>query len=167
MGIKDALLPEYDHEMGVTRRLLERLPEQEFGWRPHDRSSSLGGLATHLAHIPAWWTRAITEHGEFDVAVPQPEPTPEVPATARELVRRFDANVLEARRRLDAMSDAEFAALWTLKRGGHVVFTMPRIAALRSFLMNHSVHHRGQLSVYMRLKDVPLPAMYGPTADEG
>lgn len=166
MAIKDVLLPEYDHEMGVTRRLLERLPEQEFAWKPHEKSWSLGELATHLTNIPTW-TRAITERVEFDTADLAPDATPRVPATARELQQRFDANVAAARRRLDAMSDAEFTALWTFKKGGQVVFTMPRIAALRGFLMNHSVHHRGQLSVYLRLKNVPVPAMYGPTADEG
>jgi uncharacterized damage-inducible protein DinB len=166
VGIKDALLPEYDHEMGVTRRLLERLPEQEFGWRPHEKSRSLGALATHLAHIPTW-TQAITEHGQYEIGEAPSNVTPPVPATLKELLQRFDANVAEARRRLDALSDAELMALWTFKKGGHVVFSMPRIAALRSFLMNHSVHHRGQLSVYLRLRNVPLPAMYGPTADEG
>jgi uncharacterized damage-inducible protein DinB len=164
--VKHVLLPEYDHEMAVTRRLLERLPEREFAWRPHERSMSLGGLATHLANLPAW-AKWILEGRDFDLAEAAAIPRPAVPATTKELLDRFDANVGEARRRLDATLEGDFTAPWTLKNNHHVVFTMPRIAALRRFLMNHSIHHRGQLSVYLRLKNVPLPAMYGPTADEG
>jgi uncharacterized damage-inducible protein DinB len=164
--LKDALLPEFDHEMGVTRRLLERLPDREFTWKPHEKSWSLGELATHLTNVPTW-TRSITEAPEFDLAGIPPGSAPSVPATTRELLERFDTNVADARRRIDQLGDAQFTSSWTLKKAGHVVFTVPRIAALRSFLMNHSVHHRGQLSVYLRMRNVPLPAMYGPTADEG
>ncbi len=166
MSIKDALLPEFDHETAVTRRLLERVPEADFAWRPHERSMSLGGLATHLSNIPTW-TEAITQQGEFDLASLPPGVTARVQPDRPGLLEFFDRNITQARARLAAMSDAEYLAMWTLKKDGHVVFSMPRIAALRSFLMNHSVHHRGQLSVYLRLRNVPLPAMYGPTADEG
>ena len=165
MAIIDALLPEYDHEMGVTRRLLERVPEEAFAWKPHDRSMTLGGLVTHLANVPTW-TGAITERLEFDIGTLPPDASPTVPATRAELLERFDENVADARARIAAKSDAELLALWTFKKGGQIVFVMPRISALRSFLMNHSIHHRGQLSVYLRLQNVPLPSIYGPTADE-
>ena len=164
MALKDALLPEFDHEMGVTRRVLERVPEGDFGWKPHAKSMSLGGLATHLTNILTW-TNVITRTSDFDIAASPPRP--EVPATRAALLERFDRNVAEARALIDTTPDGELLGMWTLKHSGHIVFSMPRIAALRSFLMNHSVHHRGQLSVYLRLRDVPLPAMYGPTADEG
>jgi uncharacterized damage-inducible protein DinB len=161
----DSLLAEYDHEMGVTRRLLARVPEEAFAWKPHDRSMTLGGLVTHIANIPTW-TGTITEMLEFDMATLPADATPTVPATRTELLNRFDQNVADARARIAAQSDGALLAPWTFKKGGQVVFTMPRISALRSFLMNHSIHHRGQLSVYLRLRDVPLPPIYGPTADE-
>jgi uncharacterized damage-inducible protein DinB len=166
VSIKDALLPEFDHEMAVTRRLLERVPEADLAWKPHDRSMSLGGLATHLSHIPHW-TDAITQQTEVDMASIPQDRTPKVPADRAGLLEMFDRNVAAARARLAAMSDGEYLAMWTFKKAGQIVFSMPRIAALRGFLMNHSVHHRGQLSVYLRLRNVPLPAMYGPSADEG
>ncbi|HSL23425.1 MAG TPA: DinB family protein [Vicinamibacterales bacterium] len=166
MAIKDMLLPEYDHEMAVTRRLLERAPEADFGWRPHEKSMSLGNLATHITNIPTW-TSWITTMTEFDVVGLAPDSAPKVPATRAELLERFDRTVANARALIDGKSDPELLAMWTFKKGGQTVFTMPRIVALRRFMMNHSVHHRGQLSVYLRLRNVPLPAMYGPTADEG
>jgi uncharacterized damage-inducible protein DinB len=164
--INDALLPEFDHEMGVSRRLLERVPEADFGWKPHEKSFSLGALATHLANLPTW-TEGITQQTEFDMLTIPREASPTIPADRATLLARFEQNVSAARARLVAMSDAEYLVTWTFKHGPHIIFSMPRIAALRSFLMNHSIHHRGQLSVYLRLRNVPLPAMYGPSADEG
>lgn len=167
MAIKDMLLPEYDHEMAVTRRVLERAPEGEFGWRPHEKSWPLGRLAAHLANIPTW-THELLECTELDLAdAPSEESRPPMPGSRAELLERFDANVLAGRQRIDAQSDQELFAMWTFKKGGQTVLTMPRVAALRSFVMNHNVHHRGQFSVYLRLRNVPVPAMYGPSADEG
>jgi uncharacterized damage-inducible protein DinB len=161
------LLPEYDHEMAVTRRVLERAPEAEFEWRPHEKSWPLGGLAAHLANIPTW-THALLERCEFDLAdAAADESRPTVPGSRAELLERFDANVAKGRQRITAQSDQELLTMWTFKKGGQTVFTMPRVAALRSFVMNHNVHHRGQLSVYLRLRNVPVPAIYGPSADEG
>lgn len=165
MSITDALLPEYDHEMGTTRRLLERVPEAEFAWKPHDRSMSLGALVAHLAHLPTW-TEAITGLPEFDMGTIPPDASPVVPASRSELLARFDENVADARARIAGRSDDELLAMWTFKKNGQVVFVMPRVSALRSFLMNHSIHHRGQLSVYLRMLNVPLPSIYGPTADD-
>jgi uncharacterized damage-inducible protein DinB len=166
MAITDALLPEYDHEMGTTRRLLDRVPEAEFAWKPHEKSMSLGELAGHLANIPTWMGRVIAS-AEFDMSEAAPGQMKRVVPTSRAaLLTEFDAKVAEARANLAGRTDAELLAPWTLRNDGEEVFTLPKISALRSFVMNHSIHHRGQLSVYLRLKNVPLPSIYGPTADE-
>lgn len=165
MAMKDGLLPEYDHEMRVTRTLLERVPEPDFAWKPHDKSFSLGALAAHLANIPTW-TTAVVDLEAFDLGSVPADATPRFPTSREAILSTFDKNVAEARARINAKSDPELFTPWTLKKGGHVLLTIPRIAALRSFVMNHSIHHRGQLSVYLRLRNVPLPMMYGPTADE-
>jgi uncharacterized damage-inducible protein DinB len=164
MPLKDALLPEFDHEMGTTRRLLERTPEAEFAWKPHDKSFSLGQLAGHIANLPHW-TGAITQNSVFDLADAK-DARPTQPESATALLAAFDKNIRDARAAIAALSDAEMLATWTFKNNGQLVFAMPRASALRSFVMNHLIHHRGQLTVYLRLKNVPLPSVYGPTADE-
>jgi uncharacterized damage-inducible protein DinB len=166
MAIKDALLPEYDHEMGTTRRLLERVPEEDFAWKPHDKSMSLGQLSGHLANIPAWCT-AVLDKAVLDLASVGDDARPKQPVSRTALLREFDAKVSAARASLAQRTDPEMMAPWTLKSNGHEIFTLPRISAVRSFIMNHSIHHRGQLSVYLRLRNVSLPSIYGPTADEG
>ena len=163
MAIKDSLLAEYDHEMATTRTLLERIPDNKLTWAPHEKSMALGGLATHLGHIPQW-ADAILNERSFDLA--DAPPHARSGASRSEIVDLFDASTRQTRAWMDK-SDAEYAAPWTLKRGGRELFTMPRIAAFRSFILSHSIHHRGQLSVYLRLNDVPVPAIYGPSADEG
>jgi uncharacterized damage-inducible protein DinB len=165
MAIKDALLPEFDHEMGTTRRLLERVPEADFTWKPHDKSFSLGQLASHIANIPHW-VDAACDTAIFDLAAIGEDVRPKVPPSTAYLVDAFDKNVKSARQKLADQTDAGLLSMWTLKQGEHEVFTMPKASVLRSFVMNHIIHHRGQLSVYLRLRNVPLPSMYGPTADE-
>jgi uncharacterized damage-inducible protein DinB len=165
MAITDALLPEYDHEMGTTRRVLERLPDAEFGWKPHDRSMSLGDLAQHVAGL-VMWCGAIADQPEFDLATYNPEDMPKMD-TRDALLAAFDAGVAAGRKTLAAKTDSELLAPWSLKKEGKEIFTMPRVAAIRSFVMNHCIHHRGQLTVYMRLKNLPVPSIYGPSADEG
>jgi uncharacterized damage-inducible protein DinB len=165
MAIKDALLPEFDHEMATTRRLLERLPEAEFAWKPHDRSMALGQLAGHIANLPQWCTATLAST-VFDLDALPVDARPQLPASRAAVLEEFDGKVAAARNQLTSTTDAEFMTPWTLKKGGQEVFTLPRISAIRSFVMNHLIHHRGQLSVYLRLKDVPLPSIYGPTADE-
>ena len=160
MAIKDAMLPEFDHEMGTTRRLLERTPEAEFAWKPHEKSFSLGQLAGHIANIPHW-VDAILQHTVFDVESAG-DTRPKAPPTIADLVAQFDKNVAAARAGIAATGDSEMMAPWTFKSGGQVVFTLPRAAALRSFVLNHLIHHRGQLSVYLRLKNVPLPSDLRP-----
>jgi uncharacterized damage-inducible protein DinB len=166
MSITDSLLPEYDHEMGTTRRLLARVPEAEFGWKPHDKSMTLGELAGHLSNLTNWANIIMADTTVEIAAVAKEQRKATAPASRVALLATFDAQVAVARATLASKTDAEFTVPWTLKSGGQELFTMPRISAIRSFVMNHTIHHRGQLSVYLRLKDVPLPAIYGPTADE-
>jgi uncharacterized damage-inducible protein DinB len=166
MAIKEGLLPEFDHEMGSTRRVLERVPEADFLWQPHDRSFPMGTLAGHIASLPDWIHTALDEPG-FDVATLDAEARGKSPASTAALLQDFDGRVKKAREKIDAQIDASFLAPWTLKQAGQEMFTMPKIAVIRSFVMNHVIHHRGQLTVYLRLRNVPVPALYGPSADEG
>ncbi|MGH9175197.1 MAG: DinB family protein [Vicinamibacterales bacterium] len=163
MSIVDALLPEFDREMGVTRRLLERVPDGQFAWKPHDRSMTLGRLAEHLAQLPEWATITITQNG-IEMGPPAADHRP--PATRAAVLELFDQNVAKARSTLGGRTDAELMAPWTLTAQGKEVFTMPKAMVLRSFVMNHLVHHRGQLSVYLRLHNVAIPSIYGPSGDE-
>ena len=166
MPIVDSLLPEYDHEFATARKLLERVPEDKFGWKPHEKSMSLGQLAGHVANL-AFWCLMTLEQSSYDAAAANdPEAKLDAPASREALLTGFDDKVRRARAALARTSDAEMMAPWTLKNGEHEIFTMPRVGVYRSFVMNHMIHHRGQLSVYLRLNDVPLPSIYGPTADE-
>jgi len=162
MPLVDMLLPEFDHEMATTRKLLERVPDDRLSWTPHAKSFTLGQLAQHVATIPMWGTMTLTLN-ELDLAGGFENP----PAKSRAaLVKLFDDNAAKARTELTGKTDAELMAPWVLKRGADTIFSMPKASVWRSFVMNHLVHHRAQLSVYLRMQDVPLPAMYGPTADE-
>jgi uncharacterized damage-inducible protein DinB len=162
MPLVDMLLPEFDHEMATTRRLLERVPDDRLSWTPHAKSFTLAQLAQHVATIPMWGTMTLTSN-ELDLAGGFTNPPAESRAA---LVKLFDENAARARSELTGKTDAELMAPWTLKRGADIIFSMPKASVWRSFVMNHLVHHRAQLSVYLRMQDVPLPAMYGPTADE-
>jgi uncharacterized damage-inducible protein DinB len=166
MAMKEALLAEFDHEMGKTRRLMERLPEADLAWKPHDKSYSMGQLAAHLANLPTW-IEPTCDLAVFDLATLGPDTRPRNPASTSDLLTAFDTNVARARQKIAEQTDASLAAVWTMKKDGHEMFSMPRMSALRNLVMNHSIHHRGQLTVYLRLRNVPLPALYGPTADEG
>jgi uncharacterized damage-inducible protein DinB len=163
MPLVDALLPEFDHEMSVTRKVLERVPDDRMDWQPHAKSMSLGQLAQHVATLPGWGSVTL-EQSEFDLGA-QP---PADPIRRRaDLLSTFDSLVTAARGALTGRSDAELMAPWTLKKDGHAIFTMPKTSVWRSFVMSHIVHHRAQLGVYLRLNDVPVPSIYGPSADEG
>ena len=163
MAIKDALLAEYDHEMGTTRKLLERLPEDKLAWKPHEKSMALGQLAKHLGNI-SQWAGSILNDSSFDLSALPPDQ--DVTQSRGEVLEAFDAATKTARASMDK-TDAEYMAMWSLKRGDQEIFSMPRVAVFRSFVLNHVIHHRGQLSVYLRLNNIPVPAIYGPTADEG
>jgi uncharacterized damage-inducible protein DinB len=162
MPIADSLLPEFDHEMANTRKVLERLPEDKFGWKPHRKSFTMGALGTHVSNLPFWAVMTI-EKDSIDVAAPMENPEAK---TRAELLERFDKNVTSARAAIAGTGDDRMRAPWSLVAGGKNILTMPRIAVLRSFVMNHMIHHRAQLGVYLRLNDVPVPALYGSSADE-
>jgi uncharacterized damage-inducible protein DinB len=166
MPLRDALLPEFDHEMANTRKSLERVPEDKFGWKPHEKSGSMGWLSAHLSEIPAYIPVTLAQDS-FDIAPQGEHLQPPKPAASRsELLDCFDKNVAAARAAIAGAEDRVFMQPWSLLSGGKVVFTMPKIAVVRSFAMSHMIHHRAQLGVYLRLNDVPVPAIYGPSADE-
>jgi uncharacterized damage-inducible protein DinB len=162
MTVSSAWLPEFEQEMKNTRRALERVPWGNADFRPHERSMSLGQLALHLVEIPSW-VAVIFEKEELDLssyAAPGPV------GSTEELVQRFDAEVTRGREVLQGASEDSWLLPWTLRSGEHVIFTLPRMAVLRSLVFSHLIHHRGQLTVYFRLLGVPVPALYGPSADE-
>lgn len=166
MAIKESLLPELEQEAASTRKLLERVPEDKLGWKPAEKSMTLSQLANHLANLPTWAVHALTGD-ELDIAPPGEEPyVADELGSVSEIVDSFDANLAKMREAIETTSDERFVQPWTLKNAGKQVFTMPRVAVLRSMILNHLIHHRGQLTVYLRLNDVPLPGIYGPSADD-
>ncbi|HTT68249.1 MAG TPA: DinB family protein [Gemmatimonadales bacterium] len=166
MAMVDLLIPEFDEEMAATRRMLERVPDGQASWQPHAKSMTLGRLATHIAEVPGWVTRSLRTD-EHDFAPPGGPPfQPRALGSTAEILQLFDQNVAEARRALAAAPDAEFARPWTFKRGGQVIWTRPKHDVFRRMAMSHMVHHRAQLGVYLRLREVAIPGMYGPSADE-
>lgn len=166
MGLSEALLPEFDRETANTRKSIESIPNDKLDWKPHAKSMTFIGMATHLANLPSWTISAI-EHDQFDMAPKGEEPPRRDAAeSVRAALTEFDKNVALARAAIAGASDDHLLAPWSLLSGGHTVFTMPRIAVVRSMVMNHMIHHRAQLGLYLRLNDIPVPAMYGPTADE-
>ena len=166
MPISESLLYEFDHEMANTRKMLERVPDDRLDWRPHAKSWNMVALATHVAFIPGWTVDTI-EKDSLDFAPPGAPPYQNPVASSKaDLLAKFDRNVAAARAALAGASDEHLAKPWTLLAGGHEIFTMPRTVVLRSFVLNHGIHHRAQLGLYLRLNDVPVPGMYGPSADE-
>jgi uncharacterized damage-inducible protein DinB len=163
MALKDALLAEYDHEMAATRKLLERIPDDKLTWKPHDKSRSFGTLGQHIANLPNWGVLVLDR---FSVDLLDVPTAPAEPQSRSLILSAFDEARAKTRKLLDK-TDAELAAMWSLKREGQELFSLPKSAAFRTFVISHIVHHRGQLSVYLRLNDIPVPALYGPSADEG
>ena len=167
MPLNQALLPEFDQEMAKTRKTLERVPEDKLAWKPHPKSPTMGWLASHLANIPTWAGLGI-DRDSLDLApqgVPA-KPTATEATSRQQLLETFDKNLAAARAAIAGASDEHLLKPWTLLKGGQTLLTLPRVALLRGFVMNHMIHHRAQLGVYLRLNDVPVPAIYGPSADE-
>jgi len=166
MSLAQTLLPEYDHEMAGCRKELERIPDGRFDYKPHAKSSTLGQLANHLATIPGWLASTMRDT-EMEFNDPKVKAAMPAPVDTRAaLLALFDRCVSHGREVLAGVPDSEFAVTWTGKSDGKVVLAMPRIAVYRGFIMNHLIHHRAQLGVYLRLLEVPVPAIYGPSADE-
>ena len=157
----EAFLPEFEQEMAGVRKHLERLPDGKMDWQPHAKSMKLGALANHLADIPNWTTITF-DRDALDLAGFQ-NPTK---ATREEILAMFDENVIAARKVLSEVPDEIASGTWTLKHGDQVYFTIPKLAVIRTWVLNHSVHHRAQLGVCLRLLDIPVPGVYGPSADE-
>lgn len=162
MAIKDAFIGELKHESASTRRILERVPMDKKDWKPHDKSMPLGKLATHIADI-THWISDIFHIDDFDFLQHM---KPVTISTNEELMKHFQERLDTALADLDKMTDEDFMKIWTVRRGEQVFFNLPKVTAIRGWGFNHLVHHRGQLSVYLRLLDVPVPGMYGPSADE-
>jgi uncharacterized damage-inducible protein DinB len=167
MAISAGLLMEFENEMANTRKCLDRVPDDKFDWKPHEKSMTMRQLTTHLALFPSWMLDTL-QKTSFDYAPVGGEAyKPPAMNSHRDLVATFDRDVNKAREALTAATDAQLMENWSLMAGGKTIFTMPRIAVLRGMVMNHLIHHRGQLTVYLRLNNVPVPAVYGPSADEG
>ena len=161
--IATSLINELQNEIQTTRKCLERLPAEKFDFKPHEKSMTMGRLASHVAEMFGW-TKPTVEQPELDFA--KYDYKPFEPKTTAELVEFFDKLAAESIETLQDKPDEIFMEPWSLRNGEQIYFTLPKVAALRSFVMNHIIHHRGQLSVYMRLLDVPVPGIYGPSADE-
>jgi uncharacterized damage-inducible protein DinB len=162
MKMIDGLLAEMDQEANATRRVLERVPQAQLSWRPHQKSMSLGQLALHVATIPG----LVAELAAVDQLLEPPQFIQPEAATSAELVPALEVSLVKARQLLGSMDDAKLAATWRLMHGNTELMAMPRAAVIRMIMLNHWYHHRGQLLVYLRMHDVPLPSVYGPTADE-
>jgi uncharacterized damage-inducible protein DinB len=159
-----AFLAELDNEAKVTRSVLERVPAEKFDWQPHEKSMTMGRLAVHVAEMFGW-TKETLKSDVLDFSTM--DMTPFEPRTTDELLTFFDDQIANAKAILAETSDETFMTDWTMRNGETVYFTMPKVAVMRTFVMNHIIHHRGQLSVYLRLNDIPVPSIYGPSADEG
>ena len=164
MTIGGAYAMELKQEARTTRTILERLPADKFDWKPHEKSMTLGRLAGHIIEMVGWTGSTLTQDG-IDFANMNYEP--KVYTTTESMLDDFDKNVTDAKAILSSIDDSEMFKTWTMRNGEKVYFEMPRIAVMRGFVMSHIIHHRGQLAVYIRLLDIPVPPIYGPSADEG
>jgi len=163
MSIKMGLLKELEYEAVNTKKMLEKVPFEKFSWKPHEKSMNLGRLAVHVAELPNWTVLIVKEH-ELNLGTAAYKPA--VVTSNAELLQVFEKNLTDAKQALESATEESLDEMWALKNHDHVIFTLPRKAVLRSMVLNHIVHHRAQLSVYLRLLDIPIPGMYGPSADE-
>jgi uncharacterized damage-inducible protein DinB len=163
MSQKHALIAELQMEAASTRKILERVPTDKNDWKPHEKSMKLGNLANHVAELPGWVAFTMGADG-LDVSTMDYKPV--ISTSTEQLLAKLDENVAKAVGALENASDEDFSKPWTLRNGSHVIFTMPKAAVIRSMAYSHHYHHRGQLSVYLRLMDIPVPGMYGPSYDD-
>ncbi len=162
MTYAETILPEFDAELANTRKALELLPDEKLGWRAHPKTNTLGWVANHLAEIPGWVEGTLTgTEWDFNPVGGEPYRSPDL-KSRREILELFDQNTASARRALAAVKDEDMGVMWSLLDGGKVFLTMPRAAVIRSFVLNHLIHHRAHLLVYLRLNDIEVPGMYGP-----
>ena len=161
MKLADTLLMELDQEAQTTKRVLDRIPDDKLAWKPHPKSYSLGQLALHIASVPGSVAAAVVPDSMEAPNFSQPEPK-----SRQEVLDTFSKSLESAKDTLKKMDDARLTSMWRLTKNGKVLMSVPRIGFIRSILMNHNYHHRGQLSVYLRMLDVPVPSIYGPSADE-
>lgn len=166
MSYAASILPEFDQEMASTRKVLERVPDEKFDWKAHPKSHTLGWNVNHLAEIPGWVEGTLTlPHWDIAPVGGEPYRTPTL-SSRQAVLQLFDSNVATARRAIEAVKDADLQHMWSLMRGGQPMLTMQRSAVMRTFIMNHLIHHRAIICVYLRLNDIPVPGMYGPSGDE-
>lgn len=167
MSIAQTILPEFESEMASTRKVLERVPEDKFDWKAHPKSNTIGWVAAHLVEIPGWVEGTLTKDS-WDVA-PANGPKYQSPKaeSRQQLLDLFDKNVTSAKKAIAATSDEDFGKEWSLLANGSPMFTMPRTTVIRTFVLNHLIHHRAIMTVYLRLNDVAVPSIYGPSGDEG
>ncbi|MBC7553045.1 MAG: hypothetical protein H7257_03600 [Taibaiella sp.] len=163
MTVNQALIAELQMESSNTRKLMERIPEGQNSWKNHEKSMALGNIVSHICELPGWITMTLNT-SELDLATMSYKPN--IAETNSDLLAMFDNELNKAVEALGNAGDEEFSKMWTLRRGNHIMFTMPKIAVIRSMALNHLYHHRGQLTVYLRLLDIPIPGMYGPSADD-
>ncbi len=163
MSYKHGLIAELQMEAISTRKMLERVPTDKNDWKPHEKSMNLGRLSTHVAELPGWIAMTM---GTDELDLSKMEYKPVMAKSTEELVAKLDDNVNKAVAALENSNDEDFEKIWTLRNGDHVIFTLPKKVVLRSMAYSHYYHHRGQLSVYLRLLEIPVPGMYGPSFDE-
>jgi uncharacterized damage-inducible protein DinB len=167
MTISELLLPEFDQEMASTRRVLELVPDHKLQWKAHPKANTIGWNARHLAEIPGWTAMTMTT-SSLDLAPPGGEPyKPSMANSRNEFLALFDQNVAAGRQALSAASDATFDEPWSLLKGGQEILKMSKYGVMRNFVLNHIIHHRAHLLSYLRMNDIPVPGMYGPSGDEG
>lgn len=162
MRMTDGIAMELEHEAKSLRKTLSRIPEEKFAWKPHERSMSTGTLASHLAEIPGWVVPTLHEN---ELEIP-PDYKPWIAASTPELLDRLESNLKKALEALRDFPEEKLMETWTLRGGETTIFALPRAVVLRAMVLSHLVHHRGQLTVYLRLNNIPVPAIYGPSADE-
>ncbi len=166
MTLSELILPEFEEEMAGTRRVLERVPNDKLSWKAHPKSNTIGWVASHLVEIPGWVEGTMTQT-EWDVRPAGGEPyrSPQL-GSREEMLAMFDQNVATASRHIKAAKDEDYDQSWSLLSAGEVIMTMPRLKVIRTWVINHSIHHRAFLCAYLRLNDIPVPGLYGPSGDE-